>query len=249
MEGSPWNRPGGNSSDDEVIGCDVGPEGPSVHGDFDSWLCDPGSADVEVFPTGGEGSYVEVDFIPVVGGSSASGGASPSGGASSSSASGGASASSGAASSSASGSASAPPPPPVPDGGDGDPDSITVSLSNGGQLHWYRYNNTFAATCPNKTRHGRCRPTRKAMAPPTEKGIVAKPAQGRPLGHLTAWLWEHYKDQYQWEHMARQPDRVSRIAARVELRRLARDDPMFRLLLSKERDPRPGEPDEPWDNA
>ena len=97
----------------------------------------------------------------------------------------------------------------------------------------------FAAFC-SRPLHGICRLTRTGVA----SNVAARPAQGRPLGLLTAWLLESHTCEARHGvggHHAHRPTLEARTAARLYLQTLENGA----TLAAWERDRRAGEAEEP----
>ena len=126
----------------------------------------------------------------------------------------------------------APPPPPplhprIP--GTRSRAQLEVVCPNG-IIKFYGVNGDFVATCLQKDHGQKCRLTR------TARGNDRKPAQGRPLGLLYAWLQLSACDQQ--THLHLRPSLQERIDARTSLAAL----PDGTSLQTLERDRRLGEP-------
>ena len=104
----------------------------------------------------------------------------------------------------------------------------------GGSITWYRYSSDFVVVC--RMHAGQCRKHKSSRA------YARRPAQGRPLGWMAAWLELHAEHPTAEEHkLCCHPTLDQRQSARARLAAL----PSSVGLLSKERDLREGEGDEP----
>lgn len=96
----------------------------------------------------------------------------------------------------------------------------------GGHILFYEKSRMFFAYCGN-IEHGRCIMTRTC-----ERSLRSgREAQGRPLGHLAAWLRGHDLAS-KLDHSLQFPDHATRLAAREEWRQR---DPAFAVLEELER--------------
>lgn len=140
-------------------------------------------------------------------------------------------------------------PPEVPLGADRPARAralLDVQLGAHGRIAYYEYpvsgRKIFQATCGNKAHKG-CQKTRSA------KEDAAKPAQGRPLGFLVAWLLQSDDWETKGGHFlvdVAQPGLAPNQDARSVARAIAHIDFVgFADLEEKERDPRDGEDVEP----
>jgi len=137
-----------------------------------------------------------------------------------------------------------PVPPPAAEPGRrarGNPDNITLNLPDGNSIVYYAGPQQFYAICRHNHAMGSmCRMTR------TRRGQASKPAAGRPLGFLMAWL--QAQDEYGTcsdHHDLCEPDLADRRGARALLHTI----PAAELLFAKEREVRAalGEGSEPED--
>lgn len=124
--------------------------------------------------------------------------------------------------------------PPAPPPADSD---VVVHLDFG-RIVYYARRNEFVAEC-HRAEHGRrCRRSRTAL------GNASRPAQGRPLAQLACWIENGSvegladSEAHKWSVW---PDLAEREAKRASIM----GDPAWADMLSKERQVRPGEPDEP----
>lgn len=106
----------------------------------------------------------------------------------------------------------------------------------GGTIIYYARSGNFSAVCDNPL-HGRCILTRTSK--PSRS--AARAGQGRPLGHLAAWLACNDQVGGHAEHMSFVPSHVER----VHWRGLYRDSAGWRYLETCERGRREGESSEP----
>ena len=117
-----------------------------------------------------------------------------------------------------------------------------LSVFQGGHLvaeDCIKYNpatDNFYATCKN-LHHGRCVASRSA-----HEG--RKPAQGRPLGFLAAWIAKGDSCSDQVQHKKLQPSQADRLAARCDLAKPEQAD-LLPEFLAKERPRRADEAEEP----
>lgn len=130
-------------------------------------------------------------------------------------------------------------PPPAPPGHESDRRraDIVIEIPDGGTISYYGTTARFVAVCRNREHGDRCIKTRTATA--SARGLATP--QGRPLGHLVAWLFastdHHTKDQ----HFRHEPEFPTRAAARLCLETLPRSED----LLMHERPIHDGESNEP----
>ena len=119
-----------------------------------------------------------------------------------------------------------------------------LALPGLGSVTWYRSNYDFVGACCDG-RHGgvgKCKKTRTSVISHA-LGARFKPAQGRPLGHIMAWLLAHDRPELndQKDHHGYRPDFATRKAARAELKKIAGSEKLFNL----EREKAEGEDSEP----
>lgn len=112
------------------------------------------------------------------------------------------------------------------------PAEMRISLPGLGNLVYYSTTQNFVAECKQEG-HDRCFKTRTGLE-------GRRRPQGRPLGHLFAWLRDT-SFTGKLEHQAYQPGAVVRNLARQHLREIAGADSLF----ASERPPREGEGSEP----
>lgn len=125
---------------------------------------------------------------------------------------------------------------PGPAAIDRHPAEVEVLMPNGHAIVYYATTHQFVAQC-KLPGHTKCFKTRTAK--PTAKGRGS--AQGRPLGHLAAWLAKAQDFGDKGSHFAYKPQLAERQAARALLRsRLGSDG-----LLAKERPKQDDESEEP----
>jgi len=119
------------------------------------------------------------------------------------------------------------------EGGDaaGPDDICKVGITDAGTLVFYPSCLDFYAIC---TAHG-CRLTRRCTA------SASKPAQGRPLGYLTAWLLRGLLCDSRDEHMDAEQRRGIPHTERADARQWLALQPGGANLLRLERQPRDGE--------
>ena len=110
-----------------------------------------------------------------------------------------------------------------------------VVETEGGSIHFYRSNFSFEAVCADP-RHGRrCTRTRTSIP-------GRRPGQGRPLGYLVAWLADGREhDNREGHQTAKRFEYAMRALCRDVFSHAAGSE----LLLAEEREPEPGEGEEP----
>lgn len=109
-----------------------------------------------------------------------------------------------------------------------------------GMLSWYKGSNDFVVTCSCQDHSGgpKCKKTRTGNKSKIEG---RRPAQGRPLGHLMAWLEKQHDFATQGLHLKYDPDLPSRQGFRARLQEI----PGSAFFFARERRPRDGEGVEP----
>lgn len=112
------------------------------------------------------------------------------------------------------------------------PAETRIDLEPHGNLVFYGTKLQFVAEC-KQVGHHRCFKSRTAVE-------GRRSAQGRPLGHLAAWL-RHGDCEDQQSHLQYQPSLEERHLARRELKAIAGADALF----AQERSARTGEDSEP----
>ena len=119
-----------------------------------------------------------------------------------------------------------------------DADRFFLELPQGGRIVYYAHRNEFYAECPLRV-HGHGQLCRRAR---TSNANHRRPAQGRPLGTLMAWL--ELSLEYETGD-----DHKTIFACTLQQRRAAREAlkliPGSQTLLAAERDKFPGEDSEP----
>ena len=110
-----------------------------------------------------------------------------------------------------------------------------VVETEGGSIHFYRSNFSFEVVCADP-RHGRrCTRTRTSIP-------GRRPGQGRPLGYLVAWLADGREhDNREGHQTAKRFEYAMRALCRDVFSHAAGSE----LLLAEEREPEPGEGEEP----
>lgn len=146
-----------------------------------------------------------------------------------------------------------------PEGGDDAPPAPAVAIPaparqskataevffHGHRVAYYQGRQEFYAICSNE-RHGKL--CRKARSARPSSDLIRRSAQGRPLGYLAAWLLAPTRspcvsaDEHKWLAPCNHQQRV---AAREALKQCDGAD----VLFAYERPLRPGEPEEPDDEA
>ena len=114
-----------------------------------------------------------------------------------------------------------------------------VEIPGVGSISWSRSNGDFVASCcvPNHGGISKCKKTRTSWAP-TERMKRTRRAQGRPLGHLMAWLQDQHNAAYvtQKQHHAFAPSFEARARARAALKLRAGSADLFAAERPKEDD-------------
>jgi hypothetical protein len=114
---------------------------------------------------------------------------------------------------------------------------------NGSTITAYPHLEIFVAMCRADGHGGRCRLTKSSRA---HASIARKPAQGRPLGELAAWIQEGSDYPSANEHLREcKPGGIQRYAARLDLA----GEPASAALFAEERVRREGEGSEPEELA
>lgn len=116
---------------------------------------------------------------------------------------------------------------------------VRCEVPGHGSIVWYRSNGNFVASCSADGHEGisLCKKTRTSWA------SDRRPAQGRPLGHLMAWLVAEGEQRFSGRraHHSFVPSLAQRVAGREALKAL----PDSALLFVAEREKRDGEDSEP----
>lgn len=120
---------------------------------------------------------------------------------------------------------------------------VRCEIPDRGSITWYRCNGDFVASC-NVAAHGgmcKCKKTRTSAAPGRLRRT--RQAQGRPLGHLMAWLEGQADPAFTGQrlHHAYAPPYAARVAAREALKQLPGSEGLF----DAERPKNEGEGSEP----
>lgn len=118
------------------------------------------------------------------------------------------------------------------------PADSQLAVGPHGMIHYYKITNRFVAHCTLASHGSQCFKTRTSLA--SERGGHFQ-AQGRPLGHLAAWLLEQERFPTKAAHFASKPSQASRAAGRLVLETI----PNSAELLAGERPVREGEANEP----
>jgi hypothetical protein len=126
---------------------------------------------------------------------------------------------------------------------DREPADVVLPVLGAGSITYYQKTNRFVAHCIWPGHGASCFKTRTSLGRRGASGDGG--AQGRPLGHLAAWLLEgeHFADKA--SHFPLGPDADARARGRLVLDTVPGSEPLFLA----ERPVRPGEPNEPVDLA
>lgn len=115
---------------------------------------------------------------------------------------------------------------------------VCVDMPPYGSIAHYKSNGNFVANCCFGRHCGRplCKKTRTSTAPTTQRAEQLRPAQGRPLGLVCAWLVAQGEFGTKEEHGAFAPTLEQRRDARALLRNIAGAEELFRRERPKRHD-------------